>query len=125
MTACDCAGQRVLGANGEPTVASQNLMPHVLHAVIPMLHEAIGRQLFSNRSLILTRQKTQEAPVHHVANGGNAWDTVKPLQKHFGGRIHRVVLVDDDAYKVTDGRQSLQRAQRMLLRTVLCMIWHR
>ncbi len=71
-----------------------------LSAVIPMLHDAIGQLLFSDRSLILTRQKTQQAPMHHVANGGNTWDTVKPLQKHFGGRVHRVVLVDDDAYKV-------------------------
>jgi hypothetical protein len=71
-----------------------------VRAVIPMVNHAVGQQLFSDWSLILTRHKTQQAPVHHVANGGNAWDTVKPLQKHFGGRIHRVVLVDDDAYKV-------------------------
>ena len=64
----------------------------------------------------------------YVASGGNAWDTVKPLQKHFGSRIHRVVLVDDDAYKVTDERQPLQPAQRLLLRRMLrrmCIIWHR
>lgn len=71
-----------------------------------MLHAAIGQPAFKDRSLVLTRQKTEQAPVHHIANGGNAWDTVKPLQKHFGSRIHRIVLVDDDAYKVGHAAQG-------------------
>jgi hypothetical protein len=35
----------------------------------------------------------------HVASGGKAWDTVKPLGKWFQD-LRRVVLVDDDAFKV-------------------------
>jgi hypothetical protein len=35
----------------------------------------------------------------HAANGGKAWDTVKPLSKWFR-HMDRVVLVDDDAFKV-------------------------
>lgn len=88
-----------------------------------MLHNEIGQPLFSDKSLILTRHKTQQAPVHHIANGGNAWDTVKPLQKHFGELAHRVVLVDDDAYKVVPPRRlqvqvltlNHARALRLLL----------
>lgn len=76
-----------------------------VNTVIPMLHDAIGQPAFKDRSLVLTRQKTEQAPVHHIANGGNAWDTVKPLQKHFGSRVHRIVLVDDDAYKACPGEE--------------------
>ncbi len=65
-----------------------------------MLHNAIGNAAFTDPSLILTRAKTEAAPHHHIQNGGNAWDTVKPLRKHFGELSKRVVLVDDDAYKV-------------------------
>lgn len=68
--------------------------------MIPMLHNAIGQPAFADRGLVLTRAKTERAPHHHISNGGNAWDTVKPLAKAFGGRAHRIVLVDDDAYKV-------------------------
>lgn len=36
---------------------------------------------------------------HHVATGGKAWDTVKPLGRWFKD-LSRVILVDDDAFKV-------------------------
>ncbi len=48
---------------------------------------------------VLHRAHTREAPVEHRAAGGKAWDTVKPLGRHFGN-MHRVLLVDDDAFKV-------------------------
>jgi len=35
----------------------------------------------------------------HVKGGGKEWDTVKPLNKWFK-HMHRVLLRDDDAYKV-------------------------
>ena len=33
-----------------------------------------------------------------MASGGKDWDTVKPLYKWFK-HLHRVLLMDDDAYK--------------------------
>lgn len=50
---------------------------------------------------VLHRAHTREAPVEHRAAGGEAWDTVKPLGRHFSN-MHRVLLVDDDAFKVHD-----------------------
>ena len=41
-------------------------------------------------------------PTEHVAAGGDPWDTVKPLAKWFR-RLHRVLLVDDDAFKALPG----------------------
>ena len=41
----------------------------------------------------------QEAPEEHKAASGKAWDTVKPLARYFS-KLHRVLLVDDDAFKV-------------------------
>ena len=35
----------------------------------------------------------------HVQRGGKEWDTCKPLHKWFK-HMHRVLLMDDDAYKV-------------------------
>ena len=47
----------------------------------------------------MTRAHTVAAPKHHVESGGNAWDTVKPLYRWFSD-VSRVIIVDDDAYKV-------------------------
>ena len=49
----------------------------------------------------MTRTHTVAAPKHHVENGGKAWDTVKPLHRWFSD-VRRVIIVDDDAYKVWD-----------------------
>ena len=71
-------------------------------AVLPMLEEAAGDgpQLFQNPELVLHRGHTQLAPQHHIDSGGRNWDTVKPLGRYFR-QMHRILLVDDDAYKVT------------------------
>lgn len=53
-----------------------------------------GAPLFDRR-FILHRSHTFLAPHAHVAAGGNAWDTVKPLAPYFA-RLHRVLLIDDD-----------------------------
>lgn len=45
------------------------------------------------------RGHTIEAGAAHVTRGGKDWDTVKPLHKWFK-HLHRVLLMDDDAYKV-------------------------
>lgn len=45
------------------------------------------------------RGHTGKASAQHVKAGGNAWDTCKPLHKWFK-YLHRVLLMDDDAYKV-------------------------
>ena len=60
--------------------------------------------------LVLYRDHTVPAPQGHVAattgdaSTAKAWDTVKPLGRWFS-RLHRVVLVDDDAYKACPGEQ--------------------
>lgn len=79
--------------------------PTTVQTVIPMLESAaaaasanLGR-LIRHGDLILSRRHTIAAPDHHVQGGGNAWDTVKPLHRWFK-YLHRVILVDDDAYKV-------------------------
>lgn len=48
---------------------------------------------------VLHRAHTAEAPAEHKTAGGKAWDTVKPLGRHFRN-LARVVLIDDDAFKV-------------------------
>jgi hypothetical protein len=58
-----------------------------------------ARALLPERKLILSRRHTIAAPSGHMDGGGNAWDTVKPLHKWFK-HLNRVILVDDDAYKV-------------------------
>lgn len=55
--------------------------------------------LLRRRDLILHRSHTVAAPMHHRESGGNKWDTVKPLHIWFRD-ISRVLLVDDDSYKV-------------------------
>ena len=40
------------------------------------------------------------APMHHMESGGKQWDTVKPLHMWFKD-VSRVLLVDDDSYKVS------------------------
>ena len=39
------------------------------------------------------------APMVHMESGGKQWDTVKPLHMWFKD-VSRVLLVDDDSYKV-------------------------
>lgn len=60
------------------------------------------------RELILTRAHTVAAPKHHIDNGGKAWDTVKPLNRWFKD-LSRVVIVDDDAFKVGSHQGSETR----------------
>lgn len=75
-----------------------------VHSVLPMLRAAAGESpepLFGDPSLIFHRGHTEAAPTSHIAAGGREWDTVKPLGKLFT-RLHRVLLVDDDAFKVMD-----------------------
>lgn len=71
--------------------------------VIPMLQAAAGESgqepLFCDASLVFHRSQTLLAPPSHREAGGKAWDTVKPLYKLFR-KLHRVLLVDDDAFKV-------------------------
>jgi len=43
--------------------------------------------------------EVQDAPPEHKEASGKAWDTVKPLARYFS-KLHRVLLVDDDAFKV-------------------------
>ena len=45
------------------------------------------------------RSHTEKVSAEHVKGGGKEWDTVKPLNKWFK-HMHRVLLMDDDAYKV-------------------------
>ncbi len=45
------------------------------------------------------RGHTDKVSADHVEAGGKEWDTVKPLHKWFQ-HLHRVLLMDDDAYKV-------------------------
>ena len=45
------------------------------------------------------RSHTEKVSAEHVKGGGKEWDTVKPLHKWFK-HMHRVLLMDDDAYKV-------------------------
>ncbi len=52
------------------------------------------------RDLILHRSHTVAAPMHHMESGGKQWDTVKPLHMWFKD-VSRVLLVDDDFYKVS------------------------
>lgn len=53
----------------------------------------------ANMGYICCRGHTGKASAEHVKAGGNAWDTCKPLHKWFK-HLHRVLLMDDDAYKV-------------------------
>lgn len=71
-----------------------------VQVAVAMLEEAagVGPPLFDPK-LVLHRVHTQPAPPEHIASGGKPWDTVKPLHRHFG-RLHRVILMDDDGYKV-------------------------
>ena len=52
------------------------------------------------RQLIMSRGHTVAAPTDHIERGGKAWDTVKPLHTWFKD-LRKVILVDDDAFKVT------------------------
>ncbi|DBA99939.1 TPA: hypothetical protein ACH3X1_013819 [Trebouxia sp. C0004] len=75
--------------------------------VIPLLEQAAGpgTPLFADPSLILHRSHTQKVSAGHVKAGGKEWDTVKPLHKWFK-HMHRVLLMDDDAYKAVPGEEA-------------------
>ena len=60
------------------------------------------------RDLILHRSHTVAAPMHHMESGGKQWDTVKPLHMWFKD-VSRVLLVDDDSYKVSHRPRLLLR----------------
>jgi hypothetical protein len=73
-----------------------------VETVVPMLENAAGsngRPLLAEKDFILTRSHTVAAPSSHIKEGGNTWDTVKPLNQWFKD-LSRIILVDDDAYKV-------------------------
>lgn len=51
------------------------------------------------------RAHTEKASADHIAAGGKEWDTIKPLHKWFK-HLDRVLLMDDDDYKVSSDRMS-------------------
>lgn len=75
--------------------------------VLPLLEQAAGpgTPLFADSSLILHRSHTEKVSADHVKGGGKEWDTVKPLHKWFK-HMHRVLLMDDDAYKAVPGEET-------------------
>ena len=81
---------------------------------VKMIQEAApapdgGLQLFSRRPLIFTRTHTQAVQQAHIDAGGKEWDTVKPLhlRKQATGPLDKVLLVDDDEFKVGLGQAAL------------------
>ena len=60
-----------------------------------------GPPLFPEKLLTLHRVHTISTTVDHKLNGGKEWDTMKPLQRYFS-RMHQTLLVDDDAFKVSN-----------------------
>ncbi|KXZ44994.1 hypothetical protein GPECTOR_60g773 [Gonium pectorale] len=74
------------------------------HDAIAQLEAAAGGELFE-RKLVLHREHTVPAPPGHVDAGGDPWDTLKPLKCYFAA-LHRVILVDDDAYKSIKGEEA-------------------
>lgn len=75
--------------------------PRTVAQVRAMLEAAAGPglPLFTQPNLILYRMHTIAATAEHLAGGGKEWDTRKPLRRYFS-RLWRVLLVDDDAFKV-------------------------
>ena len=73
-----------------------------------------------NRAKPLSRPQKFESTIHlphpptrlntptqeRLDQGGNEWDTVKPLAAHFRGDASHVVLVDNDAHKAADGEEG-------------------
>ncbi|KAG2497888.1 hypothetical protein HYH03_004154 [Edaphochlamys debaryana] len=74
------------------------------HRALQQLEAAAGQPLFE-RGLVLHREHTRPAPMGHVDAGGDPWDTLKPLAPYFAC-LHRLVLVDDDAYKACEGESG-------------------
>ena len=75
-------------------------LKHVVAGAVPRLARIFTSNLHSAvHCQVLHRAHTAEAPVEHNTAGGKAWDTVKPLGRHFRN-LARVVLIDDDAFKV-------------------------
>ena len=70
-----------------------------VRVAVAKVEEAAGGTLF-DPALLLHRGHTKEVSTAHIEGGGNTWDTVKPLAKWFK-RVHRVLLCDDDDYKVS------------------------
>lgn len=65
-----------------------------------------GPPLFDRRFILHREHTLPMGDVGaHVAAGGKAWDTIKPLHLFFS-RLHRTVVVDDDAYKAAPGEQA-------------------
>ena len=80
-----------------------------------MLEEAAGEgpPLFPEQRLILHRVHTIAATPDHITRGGKEWDTRKPLSRYFS-RTDRVLLVDDDAFKVSTVK-GLCRSARLCI----------
>ncbi|MEW5315582.1 MAG: hypothetical protein WDW38_007000 [Sanguina aurantia] len=74
-------------------------------AALEMLETAAGDGQLFERGLVMHRDHTIPVSKAHVAAGGDPWDTRKPLAQWFT-RMHRVVLVDDDAYKAMEEELS-------------------
>ncbi len=51
-------------------------------------------------------KKAGDAAQDHIAAGGEAHDTVKPLRGHFGAGAGGVTLVDDEAWKAAPGERD-------------------
>lgn len=83
-----------------------------VQTAVAMLEKAagLGPPLFAEPGLILHRANTMQVPAHHVTQGGKAWDTVKPLHPYFR-RLDRVLLLDDDGFKVGSSPTTLCDSQ--------------
>ena len=55
---------------------------------------------------MLCFKKAGDAAQDHIAAGGEAHDTVKPLGEHFGAGARGVTLVDDEAWKAAPGERD-------------------
>jgi hypothetical protein len=93
-------------------VFSSATLPTV-QAAVHMLEESAasaagpGPPLFDPR-LLLHRTFTRPVPKKRVEAQGREWrpwDTWKPLKLHFS-RMHRVVVLDNDAHKAVPGEES-------------------
>lgn len=97
-----CCGAQTKFRVGVFTSASKR----TVSVAVDMLEKQAGEgpRIF-DPALLLHRVHTEPAPQTHMAAGGKAWDTVKPLHKYFKN-LHRVILMDDDAYKALASEQG-------------------
>ena len=91
----------------ELCVSRNVLSDTLLTEIISSYHVEIDVRLRSRTCCVLIynadsacRDHTDKVSASHIAAGGKEWDTIKPLHKWFK-HLHRVLLMDDDAYKVS------------------------